>query len=91
LHVINSSKGKTHRPRILTVWESTNDPRAYIATIFQIKRHFQRGGKCGNKTVNLMMQTQNVTLTFTDKPYLSRSTEPGGKAKQPGGTPPEPC
>ncbi|MGA2799389.1 MAG: hypothetical protein ABSE63_17540, partial [Thermoguttaceae bacterium] len=41
-------------------------------------------GNAENKTVNLMMQSQTVTLTFTDKPYQSPEQQnQAAKAKQP--------
>ena len=43
-------------------------------------------GNMENKTVNLMMQTQTVTLTFTDKPYQTPEQQrQAAKAKQPQG------
>jgi outer membrane protein assembly factor BamB/DNA-binding SARP family transcriptional activator len=43
-------------------------------------------GNAENKTVNLMMQTQTVTLTFTDKPFQPPEQQSqAAKAKQPQG------
>ena len=43
-------------------------------------------GNAENKTVNLLMQTQTVTLTFTDKPFQSPEQQSqAAKAKQPQG------